>query len=151
MFFVFLLSGCEEDKSEVSSGAGSSTGIVSDGGAASAAYSGVYFGEMTIVMNGDILRTRTITRDATVVIGSDGTGSLITDGDRVSGTMNGSEFGFSIHIVDVKDLVECEGDALITGRFTGNIGAGSISGSGECKLLTLDEGFTMTGRLTVSR
>ncbi|NKB75593.1 MAG: hypothetical protein GKR96_00795 [Gammaproteobacteria bacterium] len=38
---VIMLSGCEEDKSEVSSGAGGSTGISSDGGAASLVYSGV--------------------------------------------------------------------------------------------------------------
>ncbi len=65
--------------------------------------------------------------------------------------MNGNKFGFSVRVIEEEDLVECVADAILTGSISGGRGTGTVSGSGQCKILTAKTGFTVSGTLSVSR
>jgi hypothetical protein len=87
-----------------------------------------------------------------LLVRDNGTARLTIDGDQViEGFMNGNKFGFSVRAVEEDGLVECSGDAILTGTISGGKGSGSISGSGKCKLLTAKSGFDITGSLSVTR
>ena len=145
-----FVAGCTQDKSEVSSGGGASI-VTSDGGTQSSVNAGVYAGTLSILFRGDAITSRSVTKNATLIISNDGSGTLSLDGDVVSGAINGDSFGFSVRFVEVKDLVECQADALIAGSINGNIATGNVSGSGQCGILSVDESVTVSGTLLVSK
>ena len=147
---VLGLGGCVSDESEVTSGGGGS-GVVSDNGANSAVYAGVYSGSLVLSFSSDNIGTRNRNLDATMAVGSDGMARLIIDGDSTTGNLNGNQFGFKVRISDTEDLVKCKGDALINGSIIGNIAQAAVSGSGECEFLTFDDPMTISGSLSVSK
>ena len=147
---VLGLGGCGGDRSEVTSGTGDS-GVSSDGGAGSSIYAGTYNGTITLSAKGSEVDS-TQTSDARLVVRDDGTAQLtIDDQEPIEGFMNGNKFGFSVRVIEEEDLVECKADAILTGSISGGRGNGTVSGSGECKLLTAKTGFTVSGTLSVSR
>ena len=145
-----LIAGCSEDKSEVRSGGGAS-GVESDGGAGSAQFAGTYTGEIVTRLTGGTLDGETSTDSATVVIRTDGTASLTVEGTTVEGTVNGNRVGFSIRITRKQDLLECQGDAIISGILEGGALTGTVTGSGECELIAADTDFGITGSLTANK
>ena len=149
--FAFALAACDHDEeSDVTSGGGN-TGIGSDGGAESAQFAGTYTGTVTTVIRGDSIDDETDTEAVTVLVRSDGTAQLTIDGESVQGTVNGNRFGFSIRRDFSRGLLDCDGDAVITGAIQGSSMTGTVNGSGECELLFGQTGFTLTGSLTASR
>ena len=148
---VAALTGCHhDDDSDVTSGGGN-TGVGSDGGATSAQFAGTYTGTVTTVIRGDSIDDESDTEAITVLIRSNGTAQLTIDGETVQGTVNGNRYGFSIRRDVSRGLLDCEGDAVITGTIQGNSMTGTVNGSGECELLFGQTGFTMTGSLIASR
>ena len=147
---VLGLAGCGGDRSEVTSGTGDS-GVSSDGGAGSAAFAGTYRGTITLSAKGSEV-DNTQTSKAVLVVRDDGTAQLsIDDQEPIQGFMNGNKFGFSVRVIEEEDLLKCDADAILTGSISGNRGTGTVSGSGECKLITAKTGFTVSGTLSVSR
>ncbi len=150
MALFLLLTSCGGDKSSVSSGNGSS-GVSSDGGSSSSKYAGTYTGSITITAKGSEVDNST-TESAVLLVRADGTAQLTIDGDNViDGFMNGNKFGFSVRVVEEKDLIKCSADAILTGSISGGRAAGSVSGSGSCKVLTAKSGFDVTGSFNASR
>lgn len=145
-----LIAGCSEDKSEVSSGGGTS-GVESDGGAGSAQFAGTYEGEIVTRLNGGTLDGESSTDSATVVIRTNGTASLTVEGRTVEGTVNGNRVGFSIRITQTQDLLECQGDAIISGILEGDVLTGTVTGSGKCELVATDTNFGITGSLKANK
>lgn len=143
-----FLTACGGDKSSVTSGSGNS-GVSSDNGASSARYAGTYTGNITLTAKGSKV-DNTTENPAVLLVRSDGTASLIIDGkDVVEGFMNGNKFGFSIRVVEEDGLVECDANAVLTGSISGARGSGTVSGSGDCKVVAVKTGFDVTGTLTV--
>ena len=149
ILFVISLSGCSED-SDVSSGGGD-TGVGSDGGSTSAQFAGTYSGNITISVQGDSIDDDSDTEPVTVLVRDNGTARLTIDGESVEGTVNGNRFGFSIRREIRRGLVECEGDAMVTGTIQSQTMTGPVSGSGECGLLVGGTGFVIDGSLTATK
>ena len=144
-----FVSGCS-DKSEITSGTGGS-GVTSDGGADSSQFAGTYKGTVEVEISGGSIDDSTSIDEFTLVIRSDGTASLTIGGETIDGVIDGDTFGFSIRIVEEEDLVSCKGDARLVGRVSGSSVTGSISGSGECDLLTASTGVDLAGSLSGSK
>lgn len=147
---AFVLAGCSDDKTEVSSGGGAS-GIESDGGAESAKFAGTYTGELITRIEGGTLDGESSTESVTIVIKTDGTASLTVEGTVVEGSVNGNRVGFSVRIKRTKDLLECEGEAVISGILEGDTLSGVVTGSGECELIAADTNFGISGSLTATK
>ena len=145
---LFLVS-CGGDESSITSGGGGS-GVTSDGGSSSAKFAGTYTGTVTISAKGSEV-DNTKTRDAVLVIRSNGTATLTIDGETIQGTINGDRFGFSVKVIEEDGLVECDADAVLNGRISSGRGTGMIVGSGKCEVLTAKTGFDVTGSINVSR
>ncbi|MGI9317849.1 MAG: hypothetical protein ACR2QW_10980 [bacterium] len=150
IFLVCMIAGCSDDKSEVSSGGGGS-GVESDGGASSAQFAGTYTGEVTILLSGGTLDGESSTENATVVIRTNGTASLTIEGTTVEGSVDGNRVGFSIRISRTQDLLECQGDAVISGILEGRLLSGTVTGSGECELIAADTNFGISGSLMANK
>ena len=146
---ALLLAACSGD-SDVTSGGGD-TGVGSDGGSTSAQYAGSYTGTITINIQGSNIDDGSDTEPVTVLVRDDGTARLTIEDESVEGTVNGNRFGFSIRRKIRRGLVECEGDAMVTGTIRSGTLTGPVSGSGECELLVGGTGFTIDGTLTASR
>ena len=144
-----VMAGCS-DKSEITSGTGGS-GVSSDGGADSAQFAGTYKGTVEVEITGGSIDDSTSIDEFTLVIRSDGTASLTIGGETIEGVIDGDTFGFSIRIVEEEDLVSCDGNARLVGRVSGSSVSGSISGSGECDLLTAKTGVDLSGTLSGSK
>jgi hypothetical protein len=150
MALFVLLASCGGDKSSVSSGKGAS-GVSSDGGSSSSKYAGSYSGSITITAKGSKIDNSS-TKPAVLLVRSDGTARLTIDGDNdVDGFMNGNKFGFSVRVVEEKDLIKCSADAILTGSISEGRASGSISGSGKCKVVSVKTGFDVTGSFKASR
>lgn len=143
---IVAIAGCS-DKSEISSGSGTSS-VASDGGSGSAAFAGTYTGTTTVMLSGGSISDTTKTRDFSMLVRSNGTASLTIGGDTIEGDVNGNQFGFSIGIVEEEDLAKCKGNASLVGTFSGSNAAGTISGRGECELLGAKTGVDIAGSLT---
>ena len=151
VLLAIALAGCDHDEdSDVTSGGGN-PGVGSDGGAPSAQFAGTYSGTIKTVIVGDEIDDESYTEAVTVLIRTDGTAQITIDGETVQGTVNGNRFGFSIRRDVNRGLLDCEGDAVITGTVEGSSLTGTVNGSGECELLFGQTGFTMTGSMTASR
>ncbi len=149
LFLAFLLTGCSDDVDVISGGG--DTGVGSDGGSGSSQFAGTYSGTVTFEIRGDNVDDSTDTEAATVLIRSDGTGQLTIAGESVEGTVNGNRFGFSIYRRVRRDLVDCEGDATVTGTIQSGSLSGPVNGDGECDLLVGKTGFTLTGSIQATR
>ena len=147
---VFALAGCSDDKTEVSSGGGAS-GVESDGGSDSAKFAGTYTGELVTRIEGGTLDGESSTESVTVVIRTTGTASLTVEGTVVEGTVNGNRVGFSVRISRTQDLLECKGDAVISGILEGDTLSGVVTGSGECELIAADTDFAISGSLRATK
>ncbi len=150
LFVCLFLVACGSDKSEVTSGGGSS-GVVSDGGSSSAKFAGTYQGEITTNLTSDSIDDQSSTDALTIVIRTDGTASLTIDGKTVDGSVSGDQFGFSIRIVEERDLLECKGDAVVRGVIASGSLNGDVTGSGSCKLIAASTGIGISGSLQASR
>ncbi len=150
LIFVFLvaliLAACGGDKSEVTTGGGGS-GVVSDGGNPSARFAGSYVGKITTNLSGDSIDDQSDTEDFIIIVRSNGTASLTIDGETVEGEVNGNQFGFSLRIIEERGLIECEGNAIVSGTISGNSLSGTTDGSGECELVAASTGLRITGSL----
>lgn len=148
--FALLISGCGGESSSVTSGTGSS-GVSSDGGSSSAQFAGNYVGTITLTASGSEIDSDS-EQPATLLVWSDGTAKLTIDGtDEIEGAMNGRMFGFSVRVIEEDGLVECDADAILTGSITGARATGTVSGSGECTIVTAKSGFTVGGSLSVTK
>ncbi|MBX2868938.1 MAG: hypothetical protein KTR18_09695 [Acidiferrobacterales bacterium] len=146
----FVLTACGGDKSEVTTGGGGS-GVVSDGGNPSAQFAGSYVGKITTNLSGDSIDDQSDTEDLIIIVRSNGTASLTIDGETVEGEVNGNQFGFSIRIVEERGLIECAGNAIVSGTISGNTLTGTTDGSGECELVAASTGLRITGSLNATK
>lgn len=85
------------------------------------------------------------------MIRSNGTASLTIEGNAVEGMVNGNRFGFSIRIKKQQDLLECEGDAVISGILEGNALSVKVTGPEDCELIAADTSFDVGGSLMSAR
>ena len=145
---LLLVAGCGSDTSVVTSGFGSS-GVTSDGGSGSAKFAGTYTGTLMLEAKGSEV-DESDTEEVTMVVRTDGTATITIEGQEIEGFMNGNAFGFSVRVVENDGLVRCNADAILTGTISGGRGTGTITGDGECKVITAKTGFTVTGTLNVS-
>ena len=149
IILALTLVGCGGDKSVITSGGGDA-GVSSDGGSSSAVFAGTYQGEVTLSAQGDEV-DNTTTNSITLVVRTDGTASITIDGDTIEGFISGNNFGFSIVVIEEDGLVECSADAIVTGTISSGVATGSVSGSGDCEILTAKTGFDVSGSLTATR
>jgi len=147
---LLFLSGCGGDRSEVSSGSGGSTGIMSDGGSGSAVFAGTYVGTIMVRAKGDDIDEES-TRSAVLLVRTNGTARITIDSEPIEGEINGNSFGFSVRIIEEDGLVECVADAVLTGSITGSVAMGMLFGSGECEVIAIDSGFDVDGIFTATK
>ena len=148
--FVLLIAGCGGDRSEVNTGGGSS-GVNSDGGSLSARFAGSYLGMITTNLTSDSFDDQTDVDDLLIVVRTDGTATLSIDGEEVEGVINDNQLGFSIQIIEERDLLECEGTAIITATINGSSLSGDTQGSGGCDLGLVSSGLRITGTLSATK
>lgn len=147
---VVLIAGCGGDRSEVNTGGGSS-GVESDGGSLSARFAGSYLGTITTNLTSDSFDDQTDVDDLLIVVRNDGTATLSIDGENVDGVINDNRLGFSIQIIEERDLLECEGNAIVTAVIDGINLTGDTQGSGSCDLALASSGLRITGTLSATR
>ena len=151
LFCVVLLVSCSGEKSEVTTGSGS-TGITSDGGSGSSSFAGTYTGTITTTISGDEISDETNSDPFVLVVKTDGTATLTISGESIEGVVDSSgNVGFSIVFVEEKDLLECSADAIVIAKISGSSVTGTASGSGECKVIALKTGISLIGSLSGSK
>lgn len=65
--------------------------------------------------------------------------------------VNGDRFGFSIRIKEQQDLLECEGDAVISGILEGDALWDNVTGSVDYELIAADTRLDVGGSLMAAR
>lgn len=65
--------------------------------------------------------------------------------------VNGNRFGFSIRIKKQQDLLECEGDAVISGILYDDALSSNVTGSVDYELIAADTSIEVGGSLMVAR
>ncbi len=66
-------------------------------------------------------------------------------------TVNGNRFGFFIRIKKQQDLLECEGDAVISGILEADALSGNVTGSLDYELIAADTSIDVGGSLIAAR
>ncbi len=130
---------------------GGSSGVESDGGSLSARFAGSYLGTITTNLTSNSFDDQTDVDDLLIVVRNDGTATLSIDGENVEGVIDDNRLGFSIQIIEERDLLECEGNAVVTATINGNSLTGSTQGSGSCDLALASSGLTISGSLSATK
>ncbi|MEE9447036.1 MAG: hypothetical protein V3V09_03700 [Arenicellales bacterium] len=143
----FALVACKDDEGISETKGGSS---VSDGGATSAQFAGLYKGNMALEYKGDDL-SGTDDLATSLTINANGTVSMTIKGETVGGVISGNQISINMALTHAKNGIKCTGDVLIKATVNNKLVSGPVKGDAECKLALIKRNATLTGTLNAAK